>query len=564
MSLFGSIQLGANALNAAQIGLNVTGNNIANASTEGYLRQEAILQTAPGQRLGNLVFGLGVEVAGVVQRVDKLLERRLHTATSDLEQSETQESAYSQLEAVIAELSEQDLSTSLTKFFSSLHDVANQPENVAVRHLAVLSGKALTHDIRTLEDRVRDIQIETNQRVVASAGEINNLVEEIADLNVKIVSIENGGTLNSDAVGLRDQQLVAINKLAELVEIRAIEQPNGSTAVYAGGDILVFDNLYNEVEVVEGSEGPLTSVIHIKRTAAPLAANAGKLAGLYQARDTILGGFIDGLDDLSRALIFEFNKAHSSGQGLSGFTEVTSEFALSDGDLALDSAELPFSPVNGSLEVQVFNSQTGLTETHDVFIQLNGLDTDTSANDLIASLDAIDGLSASLTPTGHLQIQTDSPHLELAFANDSSGVLAALGINTFFSGQSANDISVNTRLQADPGKLAVSTGGIAADAANIEILAGFQDRPLEDHNGSTLSLVYEQLIATTTQGAAVNRSVAEGLRVFQQTLEGQKLAKSGVSIDEEAVKMIEYQRVFQATARYIQTISDLLEVLINL
>ena len=68
MSLFGSIQLGANTLRAMQIGLQVTGNNIANANTPGFVRQEVIYSPAPVQKIGNLVLGLGVQVDAIVDK----------------------------------------------------------------------------------------------------------------------------------------------------------------------------------------------------------------------------------------------------------------------------------------------------------------------------------------------------------------------------------------------------------------------------------------------------------------------------------------------------------------
>ncbi len=81
------------------------------------------------------------------------------------------------------------------------------------------------------------------------------------------------------------------------------------------------------------------------------------------------------------------------------------------------------------------NTQTGLTETHAITIDLNGLNNDdTSLIDLKDQLDAIDGIAASISATGELQIASESPAIEFAFAGDTSGTLAALGINTFFSG----------------------------------------------------------------------------------------------------------------------------------
>ena len=83
-------------------------------------------------------------------------------------------------------------------------------------------------------------------------------------------------------------------------------------------------------------------------------------------------------------------------------------------------------------------------------------------------------------------------------------------------------------------------------------------------SGASLADSYDQLAGETTQAAAVSRSVAEGFRVFQETLNGQQMAISGVNLDEEVVRMMMFQRAYQASARFISTISDLLGILVNL
>ena len=123
------------------------------------------------------------------------------------------------------------------------------------------------------------------------------------------------------------------------------------------------------------------------------------------ARDEILGSFLDGLDQLAGALIFEFNKLHASGQGLHGYTEITSEFSVDDAALALDQAGLPFAPINGSLQVLVRNKQTGLTQTTDIYVPLNGLDADLTLDRLRGLLDDVDGIHAEITPARRLTVR---------------------------------------------------------------------------------------------------------------------------------------------------------------
>ncbi|HUG67947.1 MAG TPA: flagellar hook-associated protein FlgK [Pirellulaceae bacterium] len=565
MSLFGSLQIANNALFASQVGLQVTGNNIANANTPGYIRQRPVFTPAATQLIGNLPLGLGVQVEGIIQQSDRFLADRLRGAISDLAGSEAQEEAYVQLEALIGELTNSDLSTSLSGFFNSINDILNQPEDIAVRNLAVLQGTTLTDDIRRMNSRVLGVRDNVNDQIASAATDINRLVSQIAKLNVNIVQTEGGTTRASDAVGLRDQRELAMAELSKIVKIRAAEQPNGSISLFAGGDFLVIGGEYREVEVQSTSDrGFSIAAVHLAATDAPLAASGGRLAGLYAARDEILGGFVDDLDTLAATLTFEFNKIHANGQGLTGLTEVQSEFAVDSASLALDQAGLPFTPVNGSFQVKLLNTRTGLTKTTDVFVRLNGLNSDTSLEGLTASLNSIDGLVASINADRRLTISTDASNLEFSFGSDTSHVLASLGMNTFFSGSNSRDIGINAVVRSDASKFAASEGGVGEDTNIALLLAAFGERPLESRNGQTLVKQYEELVVKVTQASAVTQAVNEGFRVYQQTLEGQYLGLTGVSIDEEAINMIAYQRTYQASARLVATISELLNILMNL
>ena len=565
MSIFSTLQIANNALTASQLGMQVVGNNIANANTPGYVRQDMVLTPASTQRIGGLLMGMGVDVDAVVQRIDRFLEERLRNAAADLANGEAQEKVFLELEAVVGELSETDLSTSLTGFFGALHDILNQPESVSVRNLAVLLGETLSTDVNRLSRRVYELRADVNNQITAMQDEINGLLKRVAKLNTDIVAMEGGDATSSDAVGLRDARSEALADLAELLAVGTNEQPDGSVTVFSEGDFLVSGGHFREVDVqFEPDRGIGSATLRLAVTEKPLSPSSGKLDGLITARDEILGGFLDNLDEFARTLIFEFNRIHSSGQGLSGYAEIRSEFAVEDVNLALDQAGLSYTPVNGSFQVLVKNKQTGLTQTTDVFVPLNGLDSDMTLEDLRQALDNIDGLQAEIAPSRELVLRADSPLVEFAFARDSSGTLAALGLGTFFTGTTAGNMGVNQLVRDDPGKFAASKSGMGADADNAAELAAFLDRELASQNNQTISVMYDRLVGEIAQSAAVARSVAEGFRVFHQTLEGQHLAITGVSLDEEAVKMIAYQRAFQANARLVATLSEMLDVLVNL
>jgi len=565
MSLLGSIQLGANTLRVTQLALQVVGQNISNANTPGYIREEAILNPGPTEKRGGVLLGKGVRIDAVVQKIDAFLEERLRDSVSDRADVETRESVYQKLESILGEFGDSDLSSSLSKFFSSIAEILNQPEDPALRNLAVHGGQSLATSIRTLAQRVGQIRSEASDRVIDAADRINQLLEKIRQLNVRIVSVEAGDISKSDAVGLRDQRLNALEELAGIIDIHVTEDTNGNAIVYNGSDYLVYGGTRRTVEaVLDSDRGGVTAEVHIVDTESPLQATSGELHALAVAQDDILGGFLEQLDDFTQALIYEFNKQYSRGQGLVGYSKLTSEFVVDDADLALNAAGLPFTPVNGSFTVLVRDRQSGQTHTADVVVDLNGVGGDMSLSDLSAALDAVDGISASTTSTGNLTITADDSNREFAFAGDTSGVLAALGLHSFFTGSSAQTIGIHHTVADDPSRFAASGGGFGVDTDNAVQLTGLADRSLHSQQGNSVTGLYDLMVADLAQAGSVNASLAEGARVFEGTLRGQKTATSGVNLDEEAIRMIAYQRAYQATARYIATISELTELVTEL
>jgi flagellar hook-associated protein 1 len=573
MSLFGSIQMAGNTLQAMQIGLHVVGNNIANANTPGYVRERAVYTPAPVQRIGNLTLGLGVEVAGIEQVVDRYLEDRLRGANSDLADAEAQEKAYNDLQAILGELTDVDISTALTDFFNGIDRIADEPENIGIRDLAVKDGIRLADRINSLDQRVEQVRADLSQRVQTIATEINTLTEQIQKLNLQIVTTEGGGTTGSDAGGLRSQRSEALSALAELVDIHTTQADNGAVNISVNGQLLVFEATRRTVEAVPIDDGGVSNYkVRFVDDKGLLEASGGELGGVYAAREEILGGFLQSLDTFAGALAFEFNKIYSQGQGIDGFSELTSTTRVSDATAALNQAGLDFTPTSGSFTVLVRNKIDNVTKTYNIAIDLNGLDeNDTTLNSLAAQLDSIDGLSASVSLDNELVLESESSDVDFSFGiespADESGVLAALGLNSFFTGSTAGDIAVNSELIGSSragAKFAASTTGINESAENALRLVAFYDESLSSYEGSTIREIYDNIINETTQGATISTAVADGLRVFAGTLEGSAQAVSGVNVDEEAIDMILLQQTYQASAKYISTLAELLDVLIAL
>ncbi len=568
MSLFGSLQLAGNTLRAMQIGLHVVGNNIANANTPGYVRETAIYTPAPVQKVSNLTLGMGVQIAGIVQNLDQFVEDRLRDAVGDRASSELQESAFRDLESILGELTDTDISTSLTNFFNRIDEVLNEPENVSVRNLAIASGKILSAAINRLDSRVRSVHQDFNDQVQDTATEINTLTETLTKLNLEIVTMEGGGSSNNEAGALRSERQAVLKRLSEIMDITTDEQQSGTVNVTINGQFLVFEAQRRVVETaVTSVDGLQQTTIQLADNNSPLEVTGGELHGLYQARDVIAGGFLTNLDQFAGSLANEFNQIFSQGQGITGFSSLTSISSVSDATVALDAAGLDFTPTHGYFDLLVYNTRTGQTDTRRIQVDLDGLDDDTTLTSLTAEINAesgVLGVTASVSYDNKLVLATNSEELEVAFKDDTSGLLAAIGINTFFTGSKARDLAVNQILLDDGTKFAASLHGIGVTTANAERFVSLHDTSLDSLDGNTLTGLYDQLINDTTQGSTVAQSVAEGLRIFESSLDASAQAVSGVNLDEEAIRMIALQRTYQATARYIVTLSELMDILVNL
>lgn len=565
MSLFGTMQMASNAMQADQIGLQVVGNNIANVNTPGYSRETLNLVPAGTAQEGSVLEGLGVEVEGITPVIDNFLNNSLWGANADAASGSAQQSTYQQLEGALNALGNNSISSQLNDFMTSINNYLDDPEE-SMQDMVVLQGQQLTQGLNSLSSQVNQMRSDLDQNVQGDVDSANQLISQISTLNVQIAQMQGGNSQNNQAAGLVDQRNEAITQLSQLVSINAQAQPDGYINILCGSNYLVFDGQQNQLATqLVSSGGVNVSNVVIAGTNAPLGAQSGEIAGLVTARDNILGGFQQQLNQFAGTLASGFNDIYASGQGTTGYQTITSTATVNSASAPLENAGLAVTPTSGSFDLQVYNDQTNQMQTTTIPVTLNGLGgSDTTLNDLVSAINNVQGLQASVTANGNLTISTTSSNTSFAFSNDTSGVLSALGLNTFFSGSTAADISVNPALVADPTKFAASTGGVGDDTSNATTMAGFLNQPLSSLNGSTITDLNNQLTANVTEASAEATATANGYTSYQQTLQSEQQSVSGVSIDEETVNMLSYQRAYEASAQFISTINQLLQDTVQL
>jgi flagellar hook-associated protein 1 FlgK len=353
--------------------------------------------------------------------------------------------------------------------------------------------------------------------------------------------------------------------LAELVSIQAVEQANGSVSVSVGGDYLVADGLSRKVQVaINDGNTDRPTELRIVDNDGTLNVAAGKLKGLYDQRSTIVGDFKKQLNSFAGNLISTVNKIHSQGQASIGFKSVTGETSLSNLQGPLEQAGKDLIIENGSFNISVFNASTNTNRTFQIDVRQLGDGNDTSVNDLVSQIDAVDGINASVGNDGKLRIEGDSAAISFSFAGDNTGTLSALGINTFFSGTSANDIQVKSDIQSNPQLLALSLDGPGNGARNALALSNAFTASQSNLNGLNIQESYENFVAGLAQQIDSQETVMKGVENFHNTLEAKHLSVTGVSLDEEAAKLLMYQRAFQASSKVISTVNSLFDVLMSM
>ena len=564
MGLSAALATAGRSLEVFSAGLQVAGQNISNAGSPDYIREKLVLNAGASYRQGNLVFGTGVDASGIRQQIDKYLEGRLHSAASDSSGANALTAGYQQLETALQSLGDNSIPSALNDFLAKINDVVNQPESGTVRTVAVTQGEQFAAQITSLNGQIDDQRTALNSKVTDLVGEANKLLDQIAKLNPQIASIEAGGLSKSDAGSLRSQRYAALNRLAEIIPIKSVEQPSGSVDVFLGSDTLVTSNQVQKLETVKGNDrGVEVLNVRVKDAQTPLSGSGGELNGTLNSRDQILGGFTDKLDTYTSNLIFEFNKLHACGEGVSGFTTVTATNQVADINAGLNAAGLKFIPQHGSFQIKVVNTATGIVQASEIPIDLDGIGSETSLDSLRTALNGVGNVTASITSDRRLSI-TAAAGYEIKFGNDTSGTLAALGINTFFSGADAHDIAVNSRVADNPDLFASGQGAGAGDGSNALQLAQFIDRPVSALGNVTVGDYYNQVVSQLSQDSASASAVAQGFAGFQDALKTQRAQTSGVSLDEEAINVLNFQKNYQATAKFIRTGDSLFTTWLNI
>ena len=647
--------IGLSALRAAQFGLNVTGQNIANANTPGYHRQIAEFVNRPAVRLGSLEFGTGVNVNQIRRIQYRIVEETITNNVSARGDLESRLSVTRQVESLIIP-GTGSLPDRIDDLWNRFEELSAQPFDSNSRNNLISSAEQLTTSLRRLTVDLDRMTTQVDLEINSIVDRINSLTKDIVDLNVEIKESKAAGTQPNDLLDHRD---TLVNELAEYVDVRL--DPHSDTVLVADGVLLAGQNYPRELGLTRDQNG-LQLIVGGEST--PIPVRSGQLGGLLATRNEQIPSFLEHLDDLAQGLIAAVDQQHAQGVGIRGGLErVFSRRPVADVTSTFGTLDFPIPVTQGSLFVGVTDEATGERVVTEIPIDPSIHSTDS----LAASIDAIANLQAvTNSQTGELTIVADtgyrfdfaptigtqptsstltgtaSPTLggiytgagndELRFVflgsgevgitedlqvqvldafgneidvldvgqgysaespialengleislsagtviagedftttgianSDSSGVLAALGLNTFFTGSDARTLEVNRDLLEDTDLLATSITGAPGDSGNLTRIIARRELTVIGDSRSVEQFAAEFVSIVGSEVSSL-QIATENLELLNENLVAQRDAVSGVDPNEEAVRMLQYQTAFQAAARFIdavdQTTQEILAIL---
>jgi flagellar hook-associated protein 1 FlgK len=223
--------LGTRAMTASYAALQTTGNNIANANTRGYSRQQVELATAGGQFKGNGYFGRGVDVTTVSRAHDSFLTREVALSRSIAQADGARLSQLKQLEKVFG-TGEAGIGYTAGQLLNAFVDVAGRPQDMASRQVALARAGDVASRFRTSGEQLDTLQSGVTQDLRGSIRAVNALAQTVAGLNRQIAAAKGTGHVPNDLLDQRDS---AVAELGTYLQVNTIEADDGSLSLFIGG-----------------------------------------------------------------------------------------------------------------------------------------------------------------------------------------------------------------------------------------------------------------------------------------------------------------------------------------
>ena len=620
-SIFNALHIGYSGLNAAQVGIDTTGHNIANAETEGYTRQRVVTSEATPVAITPGARGNGTKISEIIRVFDSFVNNRYSAAAQNKEYSDTLKKNLEELSTYFPAIDNVGIKEDLKNYFDLWQSLASNPSNTAVKVALAQQTQTLTQHIAQTQAKIEALQRSTDDQLLVNVEEVNRIGSQIADLNRAIDVAESDGVSNAN--DLRDQREMLSMSLNKLIgatvfsgNLRTnmpvdsnIATKTGSYTIQVGGFNIVDGSFFHPIGIdAKSNAGQFNDIYYERQDGVqfPFAdkITGGKIGALIELRGSLIssdGTFKDGFlqetmnafDVFSKGLIEATNNLYAQTA-----TDSMQSNALSFGDtqtlLSTDenfkagTFDLVAYDINGNEVARrsvTINTNTVIANAsgtnllsdgvtpNSIAQQLQAQKDDTGDNNGLNDID--DMITATFAKPSNiftLSMKGNYASAGFTFSIEDHGTNFAgvTGVNRFFDGNSAKNIELTAPLQKNASDIrafkAPSVGENQTALAMVQLQFSSFDFN-EGYNKSVSTTIYGYFdLAVTRVGTRTNSVIAANDTITAQfnAIKQEHDSISKVSIDEEMANLIRYQTSYGAAAKVITTIDQMMTTLLGL
>ena len=557
-NIFSALSSAKLGLLAQQLAIEVTGQNIANVETEGYSRQDVTFEANTPRhaiKYGSMhQIGTGVRVAGIERAHDQFLFEQIMGEGDLTGSTEIKKEIFEQLEILFNEGSGRSLNDALSSFFASAHDLATNARGLSERADLVSKAEHLASTFNQTGKQLFTIQRNIDSTIATEVTEINSLTTQIGKLNESIHANEPASQYKAN--DLRDNRDRLVKELSKKIDIQLIEESDNqiSLTLKDGTALVLKDQVFDLSTSINGNNESFYDVYIDSGSATKditSTITGGELRGYLDMRDTEVESILDKMNILSASFIQEFNGIHRAGFGL-------------DGSSGLDF----FSPLDVTVDHGVDNKGTAAVSI------TNASPTTVSVDEFEIVFNSgyeytLNNLTTNAS-SGTFTFTTGSTfNIKDGFAvTISGGAVSGDKVTFSVSEDAASGMSVSSTITANTRKIAAGTT-TNGDGANALLMADLQNTSSFNSvtwsgsgSGSyTFDEYYNAVVSTIGIESFSAQATLRQQEGIMLQLNSRRESISGVSIDEEMIKMIKFQQAYNASARMISVVDEMLDTL---
>jgi len=563
-NIFSGLYVGLKSLETQRKSLDVTGHNIANANNEDYSRQRAVHKasypyTSPGlsNHGGAGQFGTGVELETVERVKDQFIAGQIfkENQTSSLWAEVSQ--GLEKIEYIFNEPSESSLATAFNGFWNSLQDLSNNPNDTAARNMVRERAYTMMDAFKSIDSQLVDYKASLNENLSTNVDRINLLSDKIADLNKQIVSVKGSGQNPNDLLDQRDSLFKELN---QFINVQSREDKQGNLIVSTGGMQLVNGSDSYHLETRESekeSEKYKDRIFHV-RTDTEIEPTNGKLAGTIAVRDEKIDLYREKLDTLAVTFVNEFNTRHKEGYDKNGDpgADFFEPIETDPDDRKQSAAALMKLAPGIEAEDGLEKIAAGSYSEEPSVLKVDKVNNNAEGDFQIEISENGSDYQIKIFNKGETEAITDTNVAE------DTEIGFDIETGTFITDLTNADIDFTLTAQ-DTGNVNIGMENNAGSGDNANFLADIFDKS-DVVEGTSVDGYYRTVI--TSIGAESQRAseMQDNEEVLLKQLNNLERSVSGVSLDEEMTNLIKYQQAYNASAKYITKVEEIIDSLMSI